>query len=154
MNKQERATEVVRKLQKAGYQAFFVGGSVRDLLLNKQPKDFDIATSAKPDQVKQIFDNVHEVGVKFGVLLLDFPEGNFELATFRTEKEYSDKRRPDQVAWASAKEDVLRRDFTVNGLLYDPVNKQTFDYVDGQRDLEIKIIRFIGAPEKEFLKIH
>ncbi|MCA9388454.1 CCA tRNA nucleotidyltransferase [Candidatus Berkelbacteria bacterium] len=146
MNKQQRATEIVRTLQKNGFQAFFVGGSVRDLLLKRRPKDFDIATSAKPDEVGLIFNNFHEVGKQFGVLLLDFPEGNFEVATFRAEDTYSDKRRPDKVVWANAKDDVLRRDFTINGLLYDPVNKQTFDYVQGQRDIEVKVIRFIGDP--------
>lgn len=147
MKKSERATKLVRILQEHGFEAYWVGGCVRDLLLGKEPKDFDVATNATPDQIGKIFPNHHAVGKQFGVLLIDFPEGNIEAATFRTESGYSDKRRPDTVEWSTAEQDVLRRDFTINGLLYDPVADRVIDHVGGQQDIGQKIVRFIGDPK-------
>src|SRR5690606_16193070 len=133
-----------------GYAAFFVGGSVRDLLLGSQPKDYDIVTSATPEVIAALFPRHVDIGKQFGVVAIPTPEGLFEVATFRSETGYSDRRRPDQVAWSDAKTDVTRRDFTVNGLLYDPVTSEVVDYVDGQRDLALKLIRTIGEPAARF----
>ncbi|MBI4022959.1 CCA tRNA nucleotidyltransferase [Candidatus Berkelbacteria bacterium] len=152
MTVRDRATEIVRTLQSAGYETYWVGGSVRDLLLGGQPNDYDIVTSAPPEDVQRLFPDHFLAGKAFGVVTATFPEGLFEIATFRREANYTDRRRPDTVAWADAKADVLRRDFTVNGLLYDPLTETVIDHVDGQRDLRLRLIRFIGDPEQRVLE--
>lgn len=146
MRLDEDAYQVVGRLQNAGYEAYFVGGCVRDMLLKKKPKDFDIVTSATPDQVITLFPQHYIAGKQFGVIGIQESGKTFEVATFRTESGYSDRRRPDDVQWSDAKGDVERRDFTVNGLLFDPVANRIIDYINGQRDLSIKVIRFIGNP--------
>lgn len=146
MSKQERAVKIVATLQKYGFEAYFVGGAVRAILMGLKPRDYDIVTSANPEKIEKIFPNHHRTGKQFGVMLVDFPEGNFEIATFRTEKGYADKRRPDQVEWTDARADVLRRDFTINALLYDPIRDKVLDFIDGARDLKLKLIRFVGNP--------
>ena len=144
------AQVVVQILRSNGHEAYWVGGCVRDILLGLQPKDYDISTSATPDEVGHLFVDHHPVGKAFGVLLVTTPTGPVEVATFRSEQGYTDRRRPDVVAWTDAKSDVQRRDFTINGLLYDPIVKRVIDYVDGQRDLQLGLIRAIGDPAARF----
>jgi poly(A) polymerase len=143
----EIAIGIVKKLRAAKHTAYFAGGAPRDILINRQLSDIDIATSAKPQEIEKIFSKTIPIGRKFGVVIAVENGHNFEITTFRTEHGYSDHRRPDKVKWSSAKEDALRRDFTCNGLFYDPVKKEIIDYVNGQKDIEARILRFIGNPE-------
>ena len=148
----QAATEIVRTLRQRGHSAYLVGGCVRDLLLGKEPTDYDVATSATPDQVQQYFDQTFPVGAQFGVILVQIGDKNFvEVATFRSDVSYSDGRHPDAVRYTqSAKDDVQRRDFTINGLLLDPESDQVLDYVGGQMDLKSGIVRAIGNPVRRF----
>jgi poly(A) polymerase len=151
----EFATEVVRKLRDAGHVALWAGGCVRDLLLGKSPEDYDVATDAKPDQVRQLFGHrrTRAVGASFGVILVHGPNrqaGDVEVATFRTEGPYRDGRRPESVSFCTPEEDAQRRDFTINGMFYDPLTQQVLDFVDGRRDLEAKVVRAIGDPRARF----
>jgi poly(A) polymerase len=148
------AVEIVRRLQNAGFSAFWVGGCVRDFLLERQPQDFDIATDAKPDDVEKLFKRTVPVGKKFGVMVVVEDGHNFQVATFRAESDYEDGRRPEKVHFSDAKADALRRDFTVNGLFYDPISKKTHDWVGGEKDLRAKIIRTIGEPQERFAEDH
>jgi poly(A) polymerase len=161
MNARAFAQHICRTLRAAGYRAYFVGGCVRDILLHREPADFDVATNATPERVEQIFPNSLMVGAKFGVVVVvQQPEASYddksapptvEVATFRSDVGYSDGRHPDQVVYASsAQEDVQRRDFTINGLLLDPETDQVLDYVGGREDLRGGIIRAIGRPEERF----
>ncbi|MBI4437280.1 MAG: CCA tRNA nucleotidyltransferase [Candidatus Omnitrophica bacterium] len=150
MEKKETATHIVKILRDRGFEAYWTGGSVRDSLMGQSPKDYDIATNAKPDEVKKLFPKTVPVGEKFGVLLVVLEGQNFEVATFRTEGVYSDGRRPDSVTFSNAKEDALRRDFTINGLFYDPLSGKLLDYVEGEKDIQAKRIRTIGNPEERF----
>ena len=150
----ETATEIVRRLQAAGFAAFWVGGCVRDFLLGREPEDFDIATDAKPEQVEKLFKRSIPVGKKFGVVVVIENKHQFQIATFRAEAEYRDGRRPEKVTFASAEADATRRDFTVNGLFYDPLTDKTHDWVGGEKDLRARIIRTIGAPEERFGEDH
>ena len=140
----------MRALRGRGHEAYFVGGCVRDFLLKKTPKDFDIATDATPAQVQKMFKRTVGVGAKFGVMLVVEGGDHFEVATFRTDKGYKDGRHPTGVRFTDAKEDAVRRDFTVNGLFYDPLKRQVLDWVGGRKDLKKKTIRAIGAPSKRF----
>lgn len=154
------ARNIVLALRAAGHQAYFAGGCVRDLLLGLEPKDFDVATSATPDVVQQIFPKTLAVGAHFGVILVCGEDGmTTEVATFRHDGAYSDGRRPDAVRFSTdAREDVLRRDFTINGMLLDPAvfeergdaSSATLDYVGGRDDLAAKILRAIGEPSLRF----
>jgi putative nucleotidyltransferase with HDIG domain len=146
----DTAADIVRRLEHAGFDAFWVGGCVRDFLLGREPGDYDIATSARPEQVEKIFKRTIPVGRKFGVMLVVENRRQFQVATFRAEADYQDGRRPDKITFSNAKADALRRDFTVNGLFYDPVRKKLHDWIGGERDLRAKIIRTIGAPEERF----
>ena len=148
------AERVVNQLRNAGYEAFLVGGCVRDKLLGREPKEYDIATSATPDEVIRTFKRTVPVGAQFGVILVLVPEGEYEVATFREETTYSDGRRPDSVTFVSAREDVLRRDFTINGLLEDPKTGAIKDFVGGEDDLKSKLIRAIGDPNARFAEDH
>lgn len=148
------ATAVVRALRKAGHQAYFAGGCVRDRVRAVEPKDFDIATSAKPEQVQQLFPKTIPVGVQFGVILVMEDGEPFEVATFRSESGYEDGRRPTKVAFATVEEDAKRRDFTVNGLYFDVDTGKTLDFVGGVQDINAKIIRTIGNPDERFLEDH
>ena len=148
------AAFVVRKLREAGHDTFFVGGAVRDALLQRPIREYDIATSALPDQVIATFKRTVPVGVQFGVVLVITRDGEYEVATFRAETSYTDGRRPDEVRFVSAREDVLRRDFTINGLLQDPETETIEDYVNGRGDLEARLIRAIGVPEERFQEDH
>lgn len=144
------AFEIVLKLRKSGYRAFIVGGAVRDMLMGNIPGDYDIATSASPEEVSVIFNKTYSVGAKFGVTLVALGGHMFEVAMFRTEGDYQDGRRPEKVFSASEYEDVLRRDFTINALLYDPEKSDIIDYVSGREDINKKVIRTIGNPFTRF----
>ena len=135
------AEEVAEKLTKAGFEAVFAGGCVRDMLMGKEPKDFDIATSATPQSVQEMFPKTFAVGAQFGVVVVLHGGCQFEVATFRVDSEYSDGRHPDAVEFGDARADVMRRDFTINGMLYDPKKGKVIDYVEGQKDLKKKIVR-------------
>ena len=148
------ALAIVRRLQAAGFSAFWVGGCVRDFLLGRLPGDFDIVTSALPAQIEALFGRTISVGRKFGVMVVVEGGHQFQVATFRAEADYEDGRHPGRVAFGDAEADARRRDFTVNGLFYDPVRKQLHDWVGGEADLRARIIRTIGAPEERFAEDH
>ncbi len=151
MQPSELANLICDTLQNAGFQAFLVGGCVRDILLGREPADYDVATSATPDQVLELFPDGLTVGAQFGVILVARDGIKIEVATFRSDLGYSDGRRPDQVVYASsAEEDVKRRDFTINGLVMQHNTGKVLDYVDGQADLRAGIIRAIGQPDRRF----
>ena len=150
----EEATKVISKLQQSGYLAYFAGGCVRDLLRNQVPTDYDIATNALPDQVTSLFSKTRSVGAHFGVIIVISGEFAFEVATFRNDGSYGDGRRPESVEFTSPEEDVLRRDFTINGIFYDPIEGSTIDYVNGQEDIESGTVRAIGDPESRFREDH
>ena len=150
----ETAHEIVATLQQAGFAAFWVGGCVRDFLLGREPQDFDIATDAKPEQVEKLFHKTIPVGKKFGVIIVVENEIQFQVATFRAEADYQDGRRPEKIEFANAEADASRRDFTVNGLFYDPLTQKIHDWVGGEKDLRSKIIRTIGKPEERFGEDH
>ena len=150
----ETAAAIVRRLQVAGFVAFWVGGCVRDFLLGREPQDFDIATDARPEQIERLFPKTIPVGRKFGVLIVVEDKQQFQVATFRAETDYQDGRRPEKVVFSDARADALRRDFTVNGLFYDPLTEKIHDWIGGERDLRAKIIRTIGQPEDRFAEDH
>lgn len=150
----DTATEMVRRLQAAGFAAYWVGGCVRDYLLGREPQDYDIATSAKPEQIEALFQRTVPVGRKFGVMLALEDGHEFQVATFRAEADYQDGRHPEHVTFSDAKADASRRDFTVNGLFYDPVASQLHDWVGGEADLRAKRLRTIGAPAERFGEDH
>jgi poly(A) polymerase len=150
----EIATQIVRHLQQAGFSAFWVGGCVRDFLLEREPQDYDIATDARPEQIEKLFKRTLAVGRKFGVMIVVEDKQHFQVATFRAEAEYRDGRRPEKVVFSNAEADAQRRDFTVNGLFFDPIAKKLHDWVGGEQDLRAKIIRTIGAPEERFAEDH
>ncbi len=144
------ATRIADRLHRAGHVAYFAGGSVRDMLLGKTPHDIDIATSARPEEVQALFPRTHAVGAHFGVIVVVEDGQHFEVATFRTESGYADGRRPERVEFASDREDAQRRDFTINGMFYDPIEERTIDYVGGKEDLAAHRIRAIGVPADRF----
>ena len=148
------AVEIVRRLQDSGFEAYWVGGCVRDVLLGREPSDYDIATSARPEEVERLFPRTIAVGKQFGVMRVVEQGHEFEVATFRTETDYQDGRHPTRVAFASARADALRRDFTVNALFYDPVSNQTHDWVGGEADLRHGLLRTVGDPEERFAEDH
>lgn len=147
----EHALRIVRTLVEKGHEAFFVGGCVRDALLGFEPGEIDIATGAPPGRVQEIFPKTVAVGKSFGVVIVIEDGMPFEVATFRRESGYGDGRHPENVEYTeSAEEDVIRRDFTVNGMLYDPVSEEVYDHVGGLGDLELRVVRTIGDPERRF----
>lgn len=164
----EFAISIVQTLRRHGHQAYLVGGCVRDLLLNREPKDYDVATDATPERVMRIFPETYAVGVQFGVVLVPEPESEsaretdvveggsthpaaVEVATFRSDIGYSDGRHPDEVRFSGdPREDVMRRDFTINGMLLDAETGEVLDFVGGRDDLKAGIIRTIGGPEQRF----
>jgi poly(A) polymerase len=150
----DQATEIVRRLQRADFAAFWVGGCVRDFLLGRAAGDYDIATDARPEQLEKLFRRTIAVGRKFGVMVVVEGKHQFQVATFRAETDYQDGRHPGQVSFGDAKADALRRDFTINGLFYDPVGKQLHDWVGGEADLRARIIRTIGNPAERFSEDH
>ena len=144
------ACRIVEKFRLHGYAAFFAGGWVRDYLLDRKPKDIDIATSAHPDEVVRLFPKSRPVGAQFGVIQVFLYGRTYEVATFRSDQEYQDGRHPSSVTFSGPEQDALRRDFTINGLFFDPANNSIVDYVGGQRDLEARLIRTIGDPGQRF----
>ncbi|MBV9608140.1 MAG: CCA tRNA nucleotidyltransferase [Acidobacteria bacterium] len=162
----QAATEIVRDLRAHGHQAYLVGGCVRDLLLGREPADYDVATDATPDEVMRLFPRTWAVGAQFGVVLVPVRDNEealplpascdpksraVEVATFRSDGRYTDGRHPDQVTYTTrAEDDVQRRDFTINGLLLDPETDEVLDYVGGRRDLDAHVIRTIGDPNRRF----
>src|SRR5580692_734353 len=174
---QQHAAEIVRTLREHRHQAYFAGGCVRDLLLGREPADYDVATDATPQQAMRIFPQTYAVAEQFGVVLVPFkpvttedteehgghqPAGTdsflppflrkaIEVATFRSDLGYSDGRHPDEVRFTKdPREDVARRDFTINGMMLDPVTGEVLDFVGGRKDLEAKLIRAIGDPNRRF----
>jgi len=145
---------VVQRLQKAGYEALWAGGCVRDRLLERRPSDYDVATSAKPAQIQKLFRHTIPVGKAFGVILVVEGGVPVETASFRGEGAYKDGRRPSKVFFTSAQKDAQRRDFTINGLFYDPIARKLIDYVGGRADLQKKIVRAIGDPVQRFREDH
>jgi len=143
---EQEAVEIVATLKRHGYEAVFAGGCVRDKLMGREPVDYDIATSARPDEVTAIFPKTVEVGAEFGVVRVIIDRHVFEVATFRTERGYTDHRHPDVVQYADARGDVMRRDFTVNAMLYDPIEGKVLDFVGGHKDIDAGIIRTVGDP--------
>ena len=148
------AVAVVRRLRDAGHVAYFAGGCVRDQLLGLTPKDYDVATDAPPGRVRGLFAKTDAVGAAFGVILVRQRRSMVEVATFRSDGAYADGRRPSEVAFTDAVEDAKRRDFTVNGLFYDPLDDRVIDYVGGREDLEKKVLRAIGEPDRRFAEDH
>lgn len=149
-----KAVEIVRRLQSAGFEAYWVGGCVRDMLLGKEPQDFDIATSARPEQIESLFPRTLPVGRKFGVVIVIEDDWRFQVATFRAESGYRDGRHPDRVSFCEARADAARRDFTVNGLFFDPTRGRLHDWVGGAADLRAGILRTIGEPAERFGEDH
>jgi poly(A) polymerase len=148
------ALAIVQRLQAAGFPAFWVGGCVRDFLLARPPGDYDIVTAALPEQIEGLFRRTLPVGRKFGVIVVVEQRQPFQVATFRAETDYQDGRHPGRVVFGDAMADARRRDFTVNGLFYDPVRKQLHDWVGGEADLRARIIRTIGSPAERFGEDH
>ena len=169
-NAKQFAEEIICTLRGRGHQGYLAGGCVRDLLLNREPADYDVATDSTPQQVMQIFPRTYAVGEQFGVVLVPYAEddvaisasasaertsahhrGAIEVATFRSDVGYSDGRHPDEVRFTKdPREDVERRDFTINGMMLDPASKEILDFVGGRADLDAGIIRAIGEPERRF----
>jgi len=148
------ALRVCENLTRAGFRALMAGGCVRDQILGVAPRDYDIATSARPEQVARLFDVCIEVGAAFGIQIVVLPEGRFEVAAFRRDGPYSDGRRPDYVAYVDEVEDAQRRDFTINAMFFDPAADQVIDYVGGQEDLRARIVRAVGDPDQRFAEDH
>ncbi len=155
MNERRAAAEnVCATLRARGFRALLAGGCVRDLLLNVGPKDFDVATNAKPHEVAAMFSRTVDVGAAFGVQIVLLPEGQFEVTTFRKDGPYEDGRHPSSVTFTDEIEDARRRDFTVNALFYDPVEHKVLDYVGGIEDLRAGLIRAVGPPRERFQEDH
>lgn len=150
MAQKEKAIDIIKRLRQEGYESYLAGGCVRDMLLRKSPQDYDITTNAKPDDIARIFPKTIPVGAQFGVMLVIIEGQPFEVASFRYDGPYLDGRRPAQVRYGSLQEDIVRRDFTINGMVYDPIADRVIDKVGGQRDLENKLVRAIGSPRARF----
>jgi len=148
------AVEIVKTLQDAGHTAYWAGGCVRDFLMGRHPNDYDIATSAKPDEIEDLFEKTIPIGKSFGVITAEHNGHHFEIATFRNDSGESDGRRPNAVTFSHPAEDALRRDFTINGLFFDPIYEEFHDFVGGQDDIKNKLIRFIGDPHERILEDH
>lgn len=151
---EKTAREIVRRLREHHAVAYFAGGCVRDLVRGEVPKDIDIATDARTEQVQKIFGRTYAVGAKFGVIVVLENEFQFEVATFRSDDAYVDGRRPSAVHFSSPEEDAKRRDFTINGMFYDPVADEVIDFVSGRADLKAKLVRAIGDPAERFAEDH
>jgi len=150
MSNRAGALQIVKRLRQNGFTALFAGGCVRDMLLGRPASDYDVATDAVPEQIVRLFRRTLKVGAKFGVVMALLDDKQIEVATFRTEGGYADGRHPQHVKFATAKEDALRRDFTINGMFYDPISQEAIDFVGGQKDLKRRIVRTIGAAHERF----
>src|SRR5437762_10963392 len=147
---EEAARKVAARLRDAGHIAYFAGGCVRDMVRGLTPKDYDIATDARPEVVQKIFPRTYAVGAHFGVILVLENNFQFEVATFRSDDAYIDGRHPSAVHFSSPEEDAKRRDFTINGMFYDPVAEKVIDFVGGRADIAAKLLRAIGDPAQRF----
>ncbi len=146
------ARSIVSKLVRAGFTAYFAGGWVRDYIMNHPSEDIDIATDATAAQIMDLFPHTLLVGLAFGVVIVVISEHQFEVATFRKDLPYLDGRHPQGIEQSTPREDALRRDFTINGMFYDPLEEKIYDYVDGQQDIERGVIRAIGDPNQRFFE--
>ena len=150
MTNKQAAIKIIKRLRQNGFEALLAGGCVRDMLLHRPAKDYDVATNARPADVAKLFRRTLKVGAKFGVAMVLIDSHQVEVAAFRTEAGYHDGRHPDEVRFSTAAEDAKRRDFTINGMFYDPLGKKVIDYVSGRKDLGKKIIRTIGNAHQRF----
>jgi poly(A) polymerase len=150
MSNRAGALHIVKKLRQNGFTAFFAGGCVRDMLLGHRANDYDVATDAVPEQIIRLFRRTLKIGAKFGVVIVLLDDKKVEVATFRTEGGYIDGRHPGQVQFTVAKEDALRRDFTINGMFYDPIKRSVLDFVGGQEDLKRRVVHTIGTAQERF----
>jgi len=150
----DAALSILTRLRKEGHRALFAGGCVRDMLLGRPPQDYDVATDATPERVGEIYPRANQVGAKFGVMLVRKYGHDVEVATFRSDGDYSDGRHPDQVRFGTDREDAARRDFTINGLFFDPEDDTVIDYVGGRSDLDAGVIRTIGDPTRRLTEDH
>ena len=150
MTNRRAAIRIVERLREKGFLALLAGGCVRDMLLGRRPKDYDVATDARPEDVMVLFDRTLKVGAQFGVVIVLLRHAQVEVATFRSEAGYQDGRHPDRVAFTDAASDAARRDFTINGMFYDPIEEQVIDYIGGQTDLQRRIVRTIGDADERF----
>ena len=150
----EAAFDTLRRLRADGFRALFAGGCVRDRLLGRTPKDYDVATNATPECVLRLFPRARAVGAKFGVVLVHRFRFDIEVATFRSDGEYTDGRHPNQVTFGTEVADAQRRDFTINGLFFDPIDEKVIDHVGGRADLAARVLRTIGDPEQRFREDH
>ena len=148
------AVTIIRRLREAGHAALLNGGCVRDLLLGGEPNDYDVATDATPERVCEVFRVTRRVGAQFGVVLVRVNHCWIEVATFRSDGDYSDGRRPDRVTYTDARHDARRRDFTINAMFLDPLDRRIIDYVDGRADLDARLIRAVGEPARRFAEDH
>lgn len=150
----QAARNIVQVLDAQGYKALLAGGCVRDMLLGKRPNDYDIATNATPETVAKLFPRTLTVGIQFGVVVVLLGGRQIEVATFRSDVDYRDGRRPGKVVFTDARTDAQRRDFTINGMFYDILGDRVIDYVSGQKDLSRRVVRTIGRPEERFQEDH
>ena len=150
MRNKKAAIKIIKRLRDCGFEALLAGGCVRDMLLCRRADDFDVATNAEPKDIIRLFNRTIKVGVQFGVVIVVIGKSQVEVATFRNESGYEDGRHPADVKFVSAAEDAARRDFTINGMFYDPLKKEVIDYVGGQTDLEKQLVRTIGSPVDRF----
>ena len=148
------AIDIIGKLQEKGHIAYLAGGCVRDMLRGEIPKDYDIATSALPEEITSIFSKTREVGVHFGVVIVIVNNQAFDVATFRNDGSYKDGRHPEEVTFSTPQDDTARRDFTVNGIFFDPISEKYIDFVGGKSDIDKKVIRAIGDPNLRFQEDH
>ena len=147
---EKTAREIAARLREEGHIAYFAGGCVRDIVRGETPKDFDIATDAKPEIVQKLFPRTYAVGAHFGVIIVLKNGCQFEVATFRSDEAYIDGRHPSAVHFSSPEEDANRRDFTINGMFYDPVAEEVIDFVGGRADIDAKLVRAIGDAAQRF----
>jgi tRNA nucleotidyltransferase/poly(A) polymerase len=150
----QTAVQIIEKLTQTGHTALLAGGCVRDMLLGREAKDYDVATSATPEQVVRLFPGAQTVGAHFGVVIVRLNHEHLEVATFRSDGSYSDGRRPDSVTYSTPELDAQRRDFTINGLFFDPITERVIDYVGGQADLRMGLLRAIGVAKDRFAEDH
>jgi len=150
----EGALAILLQLREAGFESYFAGGCVRDRLLSIAPVEHDIATAARPEDIQKIFPKARSVGEAFGVMLVRSHSYMYDVATFRSDGPYSDKRHPDQIQFSDAEHDAQRRDFTINGMFEDPVEEKIIDFVDGQDDIDARLVRAIGDPHKRIEEDH
>ena len=150
MTNKQAAIKIIKRLSRSGFQALLAGGCVRDMLMRRPASDYDVATNAQPNDVIKLFRRTLKVGAKFGVVIVLLEDKQVEVATFRTETGYADGRHPSVVKFAGAAEDAGRRDFTINGMFYDPLKEKVIDYVNGQADLKKELVRTIGKPKERF----